>query len=79
MLDDEKKTGELRHAILFAAGHEIEFDLRLVLAENEVPEPRLGETRLGRTTWLRSKPAGDAADLSIRRFSTAPQPEEIAA
>lgn len=79
LLDDAEKTDELRHAILFAAGHEIEFDLRLVLAGRDVPEPRLGQTRLGRTTWLRTKPAGDADDLSIRRFSTATGPGEMAA
>ncbi len=72
-------AGDLRHALDFAAGHDVAFDLRLVLAARDVPEPRLGETRLGWTTWLRSKPAGDADDLAIRRFSAAGPAEDRAA
>ena len=68
-LDDPERAGELRHAILFAAGRSPDFDVRLVLAGAEVPEPRLGKVRLGRTAWLRSRPGDDAGDLVLRRFS----------
>lgn len=69
ILDDGERAGELRHALLFAMGHGTEFDLRLVLRADEVPEPRLGQLRLGRTGWLRARPGGDADDLTLRCFT----------
>ena len=68
-LDDATVRCELRHAILFAMGQELAFDLRLVLAADAVPEARLGSCRLGRTTWLDPVPGRDADDLRISRFS----------
>lgn len=46
---------------------EFEWDVRLVLARNEVPKVRLGKFgRLGWTTWLGERPvATDAADLIL--------------
>ena len=69
ILDDPERGDELRHALLFAMGHGTEFDLRLVLRAEDLPEPRLGQVRLGRTGWLRSKPGADADDLTLRRFT----------
>jgi len=78
-LDDASRAEDLRHALHFAAGHGVAFDLRLVLAAGDVPEPRLGGVRLGRTAWLRSKPGGDADELSIRRSGSPADGEELAA
>lgn len=46
---------------------ELDWDMRLILAAPEVPDPRLGgTTRLGWTTWLGGRPAGrDADDLVL--------------
>ena len=65
--DDAEAMAELRRAVLFAAGHELEVDLRLVLRRDEVPEARLGGCRLGRTAWLGHDRGRDAHDLRIAR------------
>ena len=59
----------LRRAIGHAVGRELEFNLRLILAGEEVPEPRLGQCRLGRTTWLAARQRLDADDLCIARIN----------
>jgi type VI secretion system protein ImpH len=69
ILDDPERAEDIQHALLFAMGHGTEFDLRLVLRGADVPEPRLGQVRLGRTGWLRARPGGDADDLALRRFT----------
>ncbi len=55
----------LCHAVVFAAGREIEFNLRLVLRADEVPDARLGACQLGRTIWLNPLPDQDADDLCV--------------
>jgi len=47
-------------------GEALDVDLRLVLARDAVPSPRMGMIQLGRTSWL-SRPAenGDADDLRL--------------
>ncbi|UOA28977.1 type VI secretion system baseplate subunit TssG [Pseudosulfitobacter sp. DSM 107133] len=57
-LEDADAWGRLRHAVVFAAGKDINFSLRLLLAKGEVPAAKLGSCQLGRTTWL--APAEDA-------------------
>jgi len=49
-------------------GDELVFDVRLVLAREEVPSAVLGEgARLGWTSWVKNRPRDvDAADLLIR-------------
>lgn len=59
----------LRHLLLHLAGREVDIDLRLVLAEGEVPEPRIGQIALGRTSWLPSRRPSDRADLRISRIT----------
>jgi type VI secretion system protein ImpH len=76
LLDDRALQGELRRAIRFVAGEEIDFDLRPVLARAEVPEPRLGQCQLGRTTWVSPRGSADADDFRIASFS---QGERVAA
>lgn len=65
LLDDPARKQALRHAIRFAAGYDITFDIRLVLARAEVPAARLGESRLGRTTWVQPRRDRDADDLIL--------------
>lgn len=67
LIDDATVRGGLRRALLVAAGHEMEFDLRPVLAGVAVPEPRLGACRLGRTTWIGRRSGADADDLRLTR------------
>jgi type VI secretion system protein ImpH len=69
ILDDPTRAEDIRHALLFAMGHGTGFDLRLVLRGPDVPEPRLGNVRLGRTGWLRARAGDDADDLTLRRFT----------
>lgn len=69
LIDDPALRGRLSHAVLFAAGREIDFDLRLVLRRSEVPAARLDSVRLGRTAWIPGKTAGDADDLRFSRIT----------
>ena len=64
-LADPELTARLRHAIRHAMGREMEFDLRLVLAREEIPDARLGQCQLGRTAWLAPKRQQDADDLRL--------------
>ncbi|MGL4236920.1 type VI secretion system baseplate subunit TssG [Tabrizicola sp.] len=68
-LTDPALTARLRHAIRHAMGREMEFNLRLVLAKDEIPEPQLGRCQLGRTTWLSPKRTADADDLRLYRVA----------
>jgi type VI secretion system protein ImpH len=62
-------------------GDELDFDVRLVLAQASVPQTRLGQQgRLGWSTWISAKPLGrDADDLVLRPGAAAgePQPKPI--
>lgn len=54
----------LCHVLRFVMGEETGFDLRLVLAEGEIPASLLGKgPALGRTAWLAGGKAGDRGDL----------------
>ncbi|MEM9785411.1 MAG: type VI secretion system baseplate subunit TssG [Pseudomonadota bacterium] len=65
LLDDPDTRDKLRHAILFAAGHGVSFQIRLVLAATEIPAARLGECRLGANAWVQPRRDQDAADLTL--------------
>ncbi|MFZ1469248.1 MAG: type VI secretion system baseplate subunit TssG, partial [Paracoccaceae bacterium] len=69
LISDKTVLGALRRAIRFVAGADITYDLRLVLARAEVPEPRLGQCALGRATWLGGPPRHDPDDYAMRGFS----------
>jgi type VI secretion system protein ImpH len=73
-LADPALAGRLRHAIRHAMGREMEFNLRLVLARNEIPDPRLGRCQLGRTTWLSPPRTADADDLRLYHIVRAEDP-----
>lgn len=68
-LDDPARRAALRHAILFAAGHDIAFDVRLVLAAADITPARLGDCRLGTTAWMQPKRGRDADDVVLPRFT----------
>ncbi len=67
--DDPRSRQRLRHALVFAQGHDIDFDLRLVLAASEVPRARLGTCRLSLSAWIDPKPDRDADDLRYTRVN----------
>ncbi|TCO70529.1 type VI secretion system baseplate subunit TssG [Rhodovulum euryhalinum] len=77
IMADGAAQDALRRATLFALGHGIDADLRLVLAADEVPAAQLGAARLGRTAWLGPRARGDADDLRLPRI-TAPRRREAA-
>lgn len=64
-LADPALTARLRHAIRHAMGREMEFNLRLVLARDDIPDARLGQCQLGRTSWLAPRRQQDADDLRL--------------
>lgn len=64
-LADPALAARLRHAIRHAMGREMEFNLRLVLAKDDIPDTRLGHSQLGRTTWLSPKRLQNADDLRL--------------
>lgn len=65
LLDDPDTREKLRHAILFAAGHEVSFQIRLVLKAAEIPAARLGDCRLGANAWVAPRRDKDADDLML--------------
>jgi type VI secretion system protein ImpH len=69
LLSDNRVLAAIRRAIRFVAGADIEYDLRLVLAADQVPKARLGQVSLGRTGWLGSKEERDRDDLVLCAFS----------
>lgn len=76
LIRDGKALAAIRRAIRFVAGADVEYDLRLMLARDEVPEPRLGSAALGRTTWLGGRPSRRADDWVMRGFSARVQEGE---
>jgi type VI secretion system protein ImpH len=56
-----------KQAVLDMVGESLDVDLRIVLAREAVPPPRIGAVQLGRTTWL-ARPAerGDADEMRLR-------------
>ena len=62
-------------------GETLDVDLRIVLAREAVPPPRIGTVQLARTAWL-ARPAerGDADDLRLRTIvGWRPDMAEVAA
>ncbi|MER9582046.1 type VI secretion system baseplate subunit TssG [Mesorhizobium sp. M0276] len=56
-----------KQAVRDMVGESLDVDLRLVLAREAVPPPRVGSVQLGRTAWL-ARPAerGDADEMRLR-------------
>ncbi|PBC20301.1 MULTISPECIES: type VI secretion system baseplate subunit TssG [unclassified Mesorhizobium] len=65
-LPGERRLGLFRKAVRDMIGETLDVDLRIVLARDAVPPPRVGTVQLGRTAWL-ARPAekGDADDLRL--------------
>lgn len=78
-LDDPEQADELRHALYFAMGHGMEFDICLSLKVSEMPAPRLGEVRLGQIAWLGHPNGATAEDMKFRRFTQSANTAGIAA
>ena len=70
-----------RKAVREMIGEALDVDLRIVLAGDAVPAPRLGTVQLGRTAWLpRPIEKGDADDLRLRAIvGWRPEMAEVAA
>ncbi|CDX13967.1 conserved hypothetical protein [Mesorhizobium plurifarium] len=66
-LPGERRLALFKKAVRDMIGEALDVDLRIVLARDAVPEPKMGTIQLGRTSWL-SRPAekGDADDLRLR-------------
>ncbi|PAQ10972.1 type VI secretion system baseplate subunit TssG [Mesorhizobium temperatum] len=70
-----------KQAVRDMVGESLDVDLRIVLAREAVPQPRIGAVQLGRTTWL-ARPAerGDADDMRLRTIvGWRPEMAEVAA
>ncbi|MBZ9905688.1 type VI secretion system baseplate subunit TssG [Mesorhizobium sp. BR115XR7A] len=65
-LPGERRLGLFKKAVRDMIGEALDVDLRIVLARDAVPPPRVGTVQLGRTAWL-DRPAsmGDADDLRL--------------
>ncbi len=74
-----EKTEALRRALLFAAGQDVAFDLRIVLEKSQIPEAKLGEARLSTSSWLAPTRDKDAESACTRGIVGAPATLEDAA
>lgn len=80
-LRDGNRLPALKRAVRDLIGEQFDVDLRVVLATDDVPDPRMGMVQLGRTTWLaRARERGDADDMRLRTIvGWRPEPAGIAA
>ena len=69
-LDDAGKRQVLRQALRFASGGAMQFDVRLMLAADAVPAPKLALARLGQSAWIGADGVTDRGDLVIRDFTS---------
>ncbi|PLP58043.1 type VI secretion system baseplate subunit TssG [Mesorhizobium loti] len=80
-LPGEQRLALFKKAVRDMIGEALDVDLRIVLACEAVPPPRVGTVQLGRTAWL-ARPAakGDADDLRLRTIvGWRPEMAEVAA
>jgi type VI secretion system protein ImpH len=56
---------KLNALVRFYAGELLDCGIRLRLPASEIPAIRLGKSRLGWTTWLRTKPAKHARSITL--------------
>lgn len=80
-LPGERRLALFKKAVRDMTGETLDVDLRIVLAREAVPPPRVGTVQLGRTTWL-ARPAekGDANDLRLHAIvGWRPEMAEVAA
>lgn len=67
--DDPGSRARLSQALVFAQGHDLDFDVRLILAADEVPKARLGDCRIGLTAWIDPYADRAADDLCYSRIN----------
>ena len=80
-LPGQQRLALFKKAVREMIGETLDVDLRIVLARDAVPPPRVGTIQLGRTVWL-TRPAenGDADDLRLRAIvGWRPEMAEVAA
>ncbi|MFD9898325.1 type VI secretion system baseplate subunit TssG [Mesorhizobium sp. NPDC059025] len=80
-LPGQRRLALFKKAVREMIGEALDVDLRIVLAREAVPPPRVGTVQLGRTTWL-TRPAekADADDLRLRAIvGWRPEMAEVAA
>jgi type VI secretion system protein ImpH len=65
-LPGAERLAGLKRAVRAVIGDGLAVDIRPLLAGDAVPEARIGEARLGRTTWLSPRMRRDAPDLCLR-------------
>jgi len=66
-LPGERRLALFKKAVRDMIGEALDVDLRIVLARDAVPAPRMGAIQLGRTSWLpRPAERGHADDLRLR-------------
>ena len=66
-LPGERRLATFKKAVRDMIGETLDVDLRIVLAREAVPPPKIGTVQLGRTAWLaRPVDKGDAEDLRLR-------------
>ncbi|MDG4855848.1 MULTISPECIES: type VI secretion system baseplate subunit TssG [unclassified Mesorhizobium] len=66
-LPGERRLALFKKAVRDMIGEALDVDLRIVLARDAVPPPKIGTVQLGRTSWLARPPEkGDADDLKLR-------------
>ncbi len=68
-LDLPEKRRVLREALRFVSGGSMQFDVRLMLAADAVPDPELSWARLGQSTWVGDVGWSPRGDLVIRDFT----------
>jgi type VI secretion system protein ImpH len=64
-LPDSDAYQPLCAMVRFYAGEEFEFRIRLQLQAAEIPETRLGKSKLGWTSWLKTRPARHDSQVEI--------------
>ena len=69
--DDQRKQQDLRQALGFVSGGAMQFDVRLMLSADDVPEPRLSDVRLGQSLWTECKGQDPRGDFVFRDFASA--------
>ena len=68
-LDDREKRRNLREALRFVSGGAMQFDVRLMLAADAVPAPKMPDVRLGQSTWIGADGKTVRGDLVMRDFT----------
>lgn len=61
-----ERLAALRLAVLDALGDTLDVDMRLILAGDARPQPRIGIVRLGRTSWIGRPEPRDADDFRLQ-------------